>query len=175
MEQLAASLQSTDASSNALLELPDVVRGVGMLDLLDQDPRPTFVLNTKTVDFESEYGIFPVYWNSAMAAGNSEAFQPNTLTNTVDAHEPGIEAGKLLEISRFRSLILGEGATSDRFFYHGLVCNRVVVASRWMVVSGFSAETSTLNQRDKPNDEVSSIVSSRKLSRTKAAIFVWTD
>jgi hypothetical protein len=66
------------------------LRGVGILDLLECDTRPTFVLDTTAVNHSRDNVTLPVYWNPAMVSLDSG--RPwNALRGMINPNNPPAE------------------------------------------------------------------------------------
>jgi hypothetical protein len=130
------------------------LRHVGMLDLLECDPRPTFVLDSTLMNELRESDIHPVYWNPAAA--------------TVDTGRL-LHAYKGLAFSQFSRWF--EQEDDSPFNYLGFSWMKILVAGRWNVISGTSIDTSAFNL----SAEVDELALTKKTSRSKTPTFDWTD
>jgi PAS domain-containing protein len=129
------------------------LRGVGMLDLLECDKRPTFVLDVTLVNRSREGKVHPVYWNAAMAT---------------------IYSGRLLQAFKsvaFSHFAHGIDRKHDRpFLYRGFSWTKVLVAGRWDVISGTSIDSSARNE----SADMEGLALAKKTSRSTIPTFDWT-
>ena len=135
------------------------LRAVGMLDLLENDPRPTFVIDTSPGNEAP-----PIYWNAAMASHHS-----GKLLNAVisEASVEGIKRGT----PQFQTWFLSHEAMDQPFVYRNFRWFKILVANHWNVISGISNDTSIANESPK----LETLVHSRKGSKTKVPTLDWTD
>jgi hypothetical protein len=137
---------------------------VGMLDLLDQDPRPTFIIDTAPSSFPPENGGYLLeYWNTAMASADPGGLLPLLSGN---ASVPSSKENGYAPFLQFRSWSLAGDTTAKTFLFHGFTWQKIMVASRWNVVSGLCPVTSM-------NTETTTL--SRESSKTKIPNYDWTD
>ncbi|KAF1837851.1 hypothetical protein BDW02DRAFT_595148 [Decorospora gaudefroyi] len=139
------------------------LHNVGMLDLLDRDARPTFILNSMIVKPES--GSLLEYWNPAMEDANSGQLLHLLRTNSsTHSREHGYAP-----FAEFQSWALAQDIASKSFVYHGFMWTKVLVANTWNVTSGVSTDAPASSEKP----EMDSLT--RKTSKTKAPNFDWTD
>jgi hypothetical protein len=137
---------------------------VGMLDLLDQDTRPTFIIDTAPSSSPPKNGgSLLAYWNRAMASADPGGLLPLLSGN---ASVPSSKENGYAPFSEFRSWSLAEDTTTKTFLFHGFTWQKIVVASRWNVISGLCPVTSM-------NTETTAL--SRQSSKTKIPNYDWTD
>ncbi|KAE8842153.1 hypothetical protein PTNB73_00208 [Pyrenophora teres f. teres] len=142
------------------------LRHVGMLDLLDRDPRPTFIVDTAPESIKSENGNVLEYWNSAMASANpGRVLQLIGREGTTD----GSNGKDSDAFKHFRNWSLSQDVISKPSTYSDHTWTKVLVSNRWNVISVFSA--STCLGSDGP--EMTCLT--RKISKPKAPNFDWTD
>jgi PAS domain-containing protein len=143
--------------------------GVGMLSLLECDPRPSFVLDTASAHVAHGSPIPPVYWNPAMNATDAEdilsAFMGIASANDLNPTEKNIAL-----FPQFRSWALEESAKSKPFVWCNFVWTKIVVAGRWNVVSGVTISAFTPDNDAKPTDTISP----KETSQVKSKTFDWT-
>ncbi|KAI4929088.1 hypothetical protein J4E85_005712 [Alternaria conjuncta] len=142
------------------------LRRIGMLDLLDQDPRPTFVIDTSPGSPKSGNGCHLEYWNSAMAATD-----PGGLLQLLSRDGGAYSANEegYAPFTKFRSWSLTHDTSEKPFLYHGFNWMKIHVAGRWNVISGLLATTCT-------GSEGSGMTTlTRKTSKSKVPNFDWTD
>ncbi|KAL1793721.1 hypothetical protein ACET3X_008703 [Alternaria dauci] len=139
---------------------------VGMLDLLQLDPRPTFVVDTSPDGLTAENGCLLEYWNLAMAAtdpgGLLQQLKRDDGASSTNENEHAL-------FTEFRSWSLEHDTTSKPLLYHGFNWMRVHVADRWNVISGIP----TTMYAGSEGSEMMPL--SRKTSKPKAPNFDWTD
>ncbi|KAF2638197.1 hypothetical protein P280DRAFT_431327 [Massarina eburnea CBS 473.64] len=133
---------------------PESLRGIGMLDLLECDPRPALVFHST-----AEVEALLVYWNPALAAIDSQSLlqalqSPDTAdTDFVD------------DLPLFQSWISQGNNTSEPYFtYAGYSWIHVMVKDQWSVVSGTKNDPSTM-----PNETLERIP-----SKANPSTFDWT-
>ncbi|KAF2128014.1 hypothetical protein P153DRAFT_319207 [Dothidotthia symphoricarpi CBS 119687] len=143
------------------------LRGVGMLDLLECDIRPTFVLDMIKADLSRDDRVLPVYWNPAMATTDSESLW-DAITGKASTN--GTKPEKCAVFSHFKSWILDQKATSRPFVYCNLSWMKVLVASRWNVISVISTNSSLDQENTKPERAGPY----RNISQTTVQTFNWT-
>lgn len=122
-----------DARSRSCRASVDEVNKMCLLDFLQIDTRPTFVLNLDTF-YESYSLLHPIYCNPALlefANGNLLAL----ITGKGDANIIG--AFSTRKHSKFRKWAYGEedGSRNGAFMYGNIQWTKVVVMGRWAVVS----------------------------------------
>jgi hypothetical protein len=137
-----------------------------MLELLEQDPRPTFIIDTAPDIPKSDNECLVEYWNMAMAATDPGGLL-QLLSRVGGAHDTN-EKG-YAPFTQFRSWCLKQDTTGKTFLYHGFNWMKTRVATRWNVISGFLATTCAGNK----GTEMTSLA--RKNFKPKAPNFDWTD
>jgi hypothetical protein len=152
-------LESTPNGSSSLHRL-------GMLDLLKQDPRPTFIIDTSPDDPNTGNGCPLEYWNSAMAAAD-----PGGLLRLLrrDGGAYSTSEKGYAPFTHFRSWSSKQNTTDESFLYHGFNWTRIHVAGRWNVISGLLAATCATNEG------MVMAPLARKTSKSKVPNFDWTD
>lgn len=147
---------------------PASLRSVGMLDFLEHDPRPTFVVDVSDSVIRKKNEIHPLYLNPAMASIDS-----GSLADPSAGRLGTLNGGKdqLTTFSRFQNWV-SEASISDRpFIYSNVSWLKVLVAKRWNVICGTSIDTSVGNEKANLDAQVLG----RVTSRTKVPTFDWTD
>jgi hypothetical protein len=132
----------------------DDLRRVGMLDMLDCDPRPTFILDATLVNGLCETDYLPVYWNPAVA--------------TIDTGRL-LQAIKQLAFSRFPRWV--DRKDDSPFSYLGFSWTKILVAGRWSVISGTSINTPMLNL----SRDIEGLARTKETPSPKVPTFDWTD
>jgi hypothetical protein len=146
-----------------------LLRGVGILELLECDPRPTFVLDAKLVKSSRDHATVPVYWNAAMTFINT-GYQLQALTGQADMNETGAE--ECAAFARFQSWILNSlKAKGIPFSYCNFSWTEAFVANRWRVISGTPQDDNMLLRPPQPDGAMLS----PRTSRNKTPTFDWTD
>ncbi|RAR06930.1 aerobic respiration control sensor protein arcb [Stemphylium lycopersici] len=137
---------------------------VGMLELLDQDPRPTFVIDTTptSIDYPRKNVL---YRNPAMAVAD-----PGGLLQQLgsDGRAHGSDQNGYAPFTQFRTWCSAQNSTSGPFLYRGFNWTKVHVASLWNVISGVSATVCA-------GDKGETTTLTKTSSRTKTPNFDWTD
>jgi hypothetical protein len=143
------------------------LHNVGMLDFLQYDPRPTFVLATTATTSGHNESIAPMYWNPSLAA-----ITGGSLLSMLQVKSLAVISGEhRYAFSRFRSWILMQEETAKSCSYYGYNWMKVVLASQWTVIFGAPIETST------PIEAawLEGTTLSKKNSRSAAPTVDWTD
>lgn len=140
---------------------------VGILEYLERDPRPTFVIDMKPVTSTTKQKICAAYTNPAIATvhrGRLLDALVSKSTAVADREE------RDLEFLPFRDWLLSVPTSAQPFTYFGYSWLNVSVGNRWSVISGspFSAATSTGNREKGP-------LLGSTTARAKVATFDWTD
>jgi hypothetical protein len=136
-----------------------------MLQMLDQDPRPAFVIATTARNVLSEEGLLE-YWNTAMAVANAGGLLNLVLGKTSG---PGNKDEDYAHFSQFKRWYLALDGTDETFFFHGFSWLKISLDSRWNVISGVATDTCVRVKKPETN------ALSRKSSKTKVPSFDWTD
>jgi hypothetical protein len=138
-----------------------------MLEWLEHDPRPTFVLGNSSARKGHNGLAVPLYYNPALNAldgGHVLAVLRGdrlTVTNLQDRQA----------VSDFRTWANTRKDTSSSYIYGSLVWTRVALASRWTVIFGSPVDASRPIATAQPED----LTLSKRTSRSKAPTFDWTD
>ncbi|KAF2625562.1 aerobic respiration control sensor protein-like protein arcB [Macroventuria anomochaeta] len=157
--QLSHTLSSNDADS---------LRELGLLDFLEHDPRPTFVLDI-TDARDSFIRLKFVYGNTALATAGSGSLQDAITGIDITADIIGEDAASF---SQFRYWSYHQGSTSSESIpFCNYSWRRCLIAKRWVVISGTSIESSILDEELKADGGILS----KKSSRPNFATFDWTD
>ena len=139
------------------------LRDIGILDFLEHDPRPTFVLDLAGSFGEHNELVLSIYSNPAMAAVDGgtllKKLSSNDLANGV------AERGPVLK--DFKSWISTRGKTIN---YLGHCWTRVVLEGQWTVIFGATIESSAVPATTEP--ELKALT--KRISRSKAPTFDWT-
>lgn len=145
----------------------DPLHDLGLLDLLEHDPRPTFVLDASELNVE----IRPAYQNAALVAAGTGALLDAISGRNVN-NSSGGNVGSFPDFLEW-TLHHQHSNSSKHFTFCDYSWRRCLIASRWIVISGLPVEASS------PNEEAKSdgYVFSKKRSRSKSRFptFDWTD
>jgi hypothetical protein len=143
------------------------LHNVAMLDLLEYDPRPTFVLDITTTDDRHHDPTVPVSWNPVFAAidgGNILAMLQDKTPASVDGEQQDSN-------SRFRGWIVEQGESARLCSYCGYNWMKVVLAGQWAIIFGAPIQICTLPVIADPQGAEMS----KKTSRSNAPTIDWTD
>jgi hypothetical protein len=141
------------------------LHSVGMLDLLDQDTRPTFILDTASTDVKLENGSLLEYWNGVMADAGSGVLLQQLSSN---ASVPSSKEKGYAPFSQFRSWSLARDTENKSFLYHGFTWTKVMVA-QWNVISGIPHVPSVSSEK------LEALCLPQKRSKPKVPNYDWTD
>ncbi|KAF1947022.1 hypothetical protein EJ02DRAFT_392786 [Clathrospora elynae] len=144
------------------------LQGVGMLDLLDHDPRPTFVIDTTAGHASPEKACLLEYWNSAMAAADSGSVL-HLLTGRASIQDSKEEG--YAPLSQFRGWAIAQDTVSNSFHSHGFSWTKVFVATHWNVISGIFMDRTVSSEP--PNSVDPGL--SRNTSKSGVPTLDWTD
>ncbi|KAF1926105.1 uncharacterized protein M421DRAFT_224907 [Didymella exigua CBS 183.55] len=142
---------------------PEFLHDLGLLDLLENDPRPTFALDTTSAR-NSVLGLYPVFSNAALE-------KSGTLWGAISgSHDNHMSLGEdATSVSHFRNWSCRKPSTLDKpLTFCGHSWTRCLIAQRWIVVSGQAIKAGgglKANERSL----------SKKISRSNFATFDWTD
>ena len=161
-------------SQNLLLrQLPrenpgDLLRELGLLDLLEHDPRPTFVLDSTDAQNDGP-GFDLVFRNTALTTADSGA-----LWDAIREHEGAdrINGKDVGPYPQFRQWVFHQNSKhSETFFFCNYSWRRCTIANHWIVLSGSSAKVSSSREESRVDRESVSV----KSSRSNFTTFDWTD
>lgn len=141
------------------------LRHVGMLELLQQDPRPTFVVDLTPHSINGQNRYVLDYWNPAMSHVNPGGLLPQL------GHKGGVQYTDQKgwgPFVRFRSWFSTPDTLNEPFLSHGFSWTKVHVSGRWNVISGACA-----TQCASSNTQTKTLA--KELSNKKAPNFDWTD
>jgi hypothetical protein len=140
---------------------------VAMLEWLEHDPRPTFVLGDSNARKGYNSLAVPVYYNPALNALDGghvlAAIRGDRLTVTTPQDRQAV--------SDFRTWTNTRKDTSSSYTYGSLAWTRVALANRWTVIFGSPVDASRPIATAQPED----LTLSKRTSRSKAPTFDWTD
>ncbi|KAH6639710.1 aerobic respiration control sensor protein-like protein arcB [Boeremia exigua] len=155
--QLLLNLDSNDA---------ELLRDLGLPDLLEHDPRPTFVLDA-TNENNSAFEIRLAFCNAAFAAVESGA-----LESALDGGGSPIGKENAASFSQFRQWACCNGLTSRiPKSFGGYNWRRFLIAKRWIVINGTPTKAARVNQAVTEDDAPLS----RTHSKASFTTFDWTD
>lgn len=163
MDPKLPSLQSTLGPNGIGV---DCLRDLGLLDLLEHDPRPTFVLDVTNVE-DSAIELELHFCNTALASAGSGALK-STLSGETTART---NTGGAISRSQFRHWAYQLDATSRKSIsFCGYKWTRLPIAKRWIVISGTT--TAAFVKQETNGDSQSLYL---KNSRSRFATFDWTN
>jgi hypothetical protein len=140
---------------------------VAMLEWLEHDPRPTFILDESTAKKKHNGLAAPAYSNPALSALDGghmlAAIRGDRLTVTTPRDRQAV--------SDFRTWINTWKDAPSSYTYKSLVWTRTALASRWAVIFGSPVDASGPLATGQPED----LTLSKRISRSKAPTFDWTD
>ena len=142
------------------------LRCVSMLDLLDQDIRPTFIIDTAPSNLQPENSCLLEYWNAAMAGADSGDLLCLLSGN---ASVPSCKEKGYAPFSEFRVWSLAQNTEIGSFLFYGFTWTKVTVAQKWNVISGIAHVSSV------SSDKLKTPSLSWKTSRSKVPSYDWTD
>lgn len=142
---------------------PGFLRDLGLLDLLENDPRPTFVLDTTSAR-NSVLGLYLIFSNTAVEKAGA------LWSAITGSHEDHRSLGEDdTSVSHFRNWTYQKPSTPDVSLpFCGYSWTRCLIAQRWVVVSGQAIKADG-GLKAHPKS------SSKKISRSNFATFDWTD
>jgi hypothetical protein len=144
------------------------LRGLGLLDFLDNDPRPSFILDLSIISSSREHGVTPVYCNKATGAHDVVNLL-DTLRAGFNSH--GVGLSEQSPSSEFRTWVSSSYSTDIPFVQSNFSWTKVIIADRWSVISGASTNLSTASGNSKPE----TLGLSKRVSKSKLPTYDWTD
>lgn len=147
----------------------DCLRGVGALDLIQHDPRPTFVIDTTRTP-EKRHPV-PCFWNAAFAEVDSGSLL-NALLNpvTAGASTPQESAE---DFSAFRNWLSNlEDDTTHSHTVQNHTWIKITVSKQWTVVSRSVCNNTTAENRPEYSKPEGTLL--KVPSRSKTSNFDWT-
>jgi hypothetical protein len=142
---------------------PGFLRNLGLLDLLENDPRPTFVLDTTSAR-NSVLGLYLIFSNTAVEKSGSLW---GAISGSQAYHRSSGEDDT--SVSHFRTWTYQKPSIPDvPLPFCGYSFTRCVIAQRWVVVSGQVIKADG-------GLKAHEISLSKKISRSNFATFDWTD
>lgn len=140
---------------------------IGMLDLLEHDPRPTFLLDGTKSIISRNLSISLAYWNPALAD-----IEDGKLLTDIQGGNVTIITGDQRPIrSEFHTWITTREDTVKSYIHLGYIWTKLVLASQWIVVFGAPTETSALRENAKSEEAILS----KSVSPSTVTTFDWTD
>jgi hypothetical protein len=161
MDQLLATTPT--ASAEGAHGLQHVV----MLEWLEHDPRPTFILDESSIDNGRNVLALPVYHNQALRTISSG----HLLAVIQDHHFKVTSPQQQQALLEFRRWLSTREKTSTLCTYESYIWTKVPLASRWAVIFGAPINAPTPIATAQPEGAVLS----KRTSRSKAPTFDWTD
>jgi hypothetical protein len=146
----------------------DLLHELGLPDLLEHDPRPTFVLNSTDAQ-NSGSGFDPVFRNTALTIADSGALW-DAIREYKDADR--INRKDVGPYPQFRQWIFHQNSKpSETFFFCDYNWRKCTIANHWIVLSGSSAKALSSREESRVDEEPLSV----KSSRSNLTTFDWTD
>ncbi|KAH4000151.1 hypothetical protein HBI81_052540 [Parastagonospora nodorum] len=139
---------------------------VAMLELLQHDPRPTFVLDATVSPTASSASIAPVYHNKALAAVDR-----GQVLTLLQEKRPTISTLEQRHASSGFSNWIRSQDVRTHWIYAGHSWFKMSLASGYVVVCGAQSDGSTLA----PPGQNDGAMLSKQISRSKMPTFDWTD
>ncbi|KAF2440887.1 hypothetical protein P171DRAFT_465568 [Karstenula rhodostoma CBS 690.94] len=149
---------------------PRCLRGIGALDLIEHDPRPTFVIDNQETD---ETGIpVPSYWNTAFSEFDSEQTL-NAFLKPALALNGTFAAMAPKGFAEFKDWIVGTDESATRsYVYCDYAWIKITVSKQWTVISRlFTINTAITGKPTYSKPENAMLKSS---PRGKTVTFDWT-
>jgi hypothetical protein len=140
---------------------------VAMLEWLEHDPRPTFILDPSSTNKGRNGLALPVYHNLALRAIRNGQM----LAVLQDSSLVAITSQQRQALSKFQKWLHKRETSSKDCTYENFNWTKVSLAGRWTVIFGASVDASAPTAVTQPEGAVLS----KRTSRSKAATFDWTD
>ncbi|KAL9106621.1 MAG: hypothetical protein Q9187_008540 [Circinaria calcarea] len=122
------------ASSQA----PHALYDIGMIELLEQDGRPTFVLDLEEVADRDNIHLQPIFCNASLRSANLQDIV--TGKAVANSHLSPYEPIKYSDFRGWASSRLKYNSLIDGYLpdlsYNGLLWNCATIRKRWRIVSG---------------------------------------
>ena len=123
--------------------LPTTLENIGILEFLEQDPRPSFVLELKkTLDFGSGL-LHPVVYNAALLEHGPLLGAVVGTASGLANHHPESHADFVTWASNPNVADHSPRNSRTTFVYRDYFWTRIII-QKWMVISGFSLNRITL-------------------------------
>lgn len=166
---LEPSLRLQPPQETSLNTPAESLRKSGLLDLLDHDPRPTFILDA-TDAHNSGSEIRPNYHNDALVSaglgGLWDVETGNKDAEMLNGENPAVSP------SQFRDWAIDRNSASrNPYSYCDYSWRKCLIANQWIVISGSPAEALYALEERKTNRNGLS----KKSSRSNFTTFDWTD
>lgn len=141
---------------------------VALLELLHQDPRPTFVIDTTPDSIACQRRCVLSYWNPAMGRVNPGGLLQQLGRESVIQHTDRKVCGPFIQ---FRDWLSRQDTPDEPLTYHGFRWTKVHVSGRWNVLSGVCATLCENSHSPKTN----TLTQKPSKMNVKAPSFDWTD
>ncbi|KAL9118981.1 MAG: hypothetical protein Q9187_004467 [Circinaria calcarea] len=140
------------ASSQA----PHALCDIGMIELLEQDGRPTFVLDLEKVADRDNIHLQPVFCNASLRSANLQDIV--TGKAVANSHLSPYEPNKYSDFKGWASSRPRHNSLIDGYFpdlsYNGLLWNCATIRKKWRIVSGSRVShvlsSATADERELP-------------------------
>lgn len=146
-------------------EVAPALHAIGVLELLERDSRPTFILDRSRVTNSSKASTSLAYWNNAIAiVGNGgllQSLKAEDITAITEKQRP--------VRSEFGAWLLTQEYTKSCTFC-GYIWTKILLANRWIVIVGSQLDTSANGRKPASNG----IVVTNDVSHETVAAWDWT-
>jgi hypothetical protein len=139
---------------------------VAMLDMLEHDPRPTFILDGIDAIHRHNGSVLPIYHNPALAGLDGGQFLAMLQGESV-----AIDTQEHHTLSRFQSWVTTQENSLAPYTYRGYSWVKLLHAKKWNIIFGAPVNVPAHVATVQPND--APLI--KRNSRSKAPTFDWTD
>lgn len=164
------------ASTYLGARIADATHEIGVLELIENDPRPTFVLDVESIDRSNSDSLLPAYWNQAFIAAKSMGLLPTFLRSP--SANGSIQSRGKGDTANFRRWIF-ENDQNEHCVYSNFIWTRIRIKSRWIVINGVhvrSVNAMKIEHQEPTNGETEAQdLTSTSSSSKRQANFDWTD
>jgi hypothetical protein len=143
------------------------LHALGMLELLEYDPRPTFILDGAKSITRRNTSHPIVYWNPALARVNDGEL----LTSIKGGNATVIAEEQRPVRSEFQTWITTQEGTAEPCTYLDYKWTKFAIVGQWIVV--FGAPTGNSTPRAKAKSE--EIIFTKNVSQVAVATYDWTE
>jgi len=150
----------------------EALRGLGMLQLLELDPRPTLVVDTAATGAADS--STPVYWNPALAAIDPQGLLDSLVRNGLRDDSATGGTGLCGTYACFQNWMLNsQASTGASSVHYSHTWTNVLVNNRWSVISGTAVQTATSMEKPIKSSSLENGLL-KDSSRTKMSTYDWT-
>jgi hypothetical protein len=172
-----------ERSGDAVPASPQSLQEIGITELLEQDTRPTFVLDLKAPETSLQGRMTVVFCNTSLRffddlrkVVSAETFFPPPLSLTSSNQQESIIAAEL-EFKEWATSSSGFNSSTDgylpRFTFHGMFWTCTTLRDRWRVVS--ASQVPNQLRRSHETLSRSSRSTSRSTSTPKSSVSEGSD